>query len=421
MGEIFKAEEMKHRYAVVMDDLSRVGGAENLAVWMFLSCREKLDIQFYYRRRLDEIWPEDFISSAKVQSYLLPSYLDRSLVRFGTQAMIYGYGFCLKRKLEKNRVTHVLSLSPYTSYIISEARRQGGSFVHTWYCHEPSRSAYFQATDRYLCEAVEAGRQVGPELEDYYNNRLKRIHSSKNKKIRRRTEKTLSEIDNILTNSYYTSRSVLQAFQRKSTPLYLGIPLPDYQERQEKADTNNSNAYIGILAPKRPEKNLYNVIDAFLRLKKEKKISCSLRIAGAGNTQTSSYLKEMCNEEKAGDSVSLEGFLTEKERCRFIDQSLFMAYLPVDEPFGIVPLEVLARKKPVVISNHGGMSEVLQADKECLKVDPIDQNEISAAFLCYINDISLRNEHAQNGYIKVSRNHSLEGLEKRLIAYFESQ
>ncbi len=409
---------MKQPVAIVMDDLSRVGGAENLAVWMYLSCRDSLDLRFYYRLCHDSFWPPEFLSCSRVCSYALPHPVNTGLSKLGTRALLTSYGFYLRQLFHKEQIETVLSLSPFSLYLVSEARRGGGKFRHVWYCHEPSRSAYFEATDRYLCKALKKGCDIGPELRTYAEKRRERCFSSKNRKIRRRMRKALKEVDEILTNSHYTSESVRQAFCRESSPLYLGIPLPD---KDARPSLGNSASYIGVLAPKRPEKNLYNIIIAYLSLKREKNSIPSLRIAGGGSEETKGFLLDVCRKEKNGGSIKIEGFLPEKERCRFIDEAMFIAYLPLDEPFGIVPFEALARRKAVVISNHGGMSEVLQHDKHCIQVDPLSIDEIKSAFSSYIEEPNRREEHAREGAFLTEQDFSLRALGKRLIQYFEKE
>jgi glycosyltransferase involved in cell wall biosynthesis len=113
------------------------------------------------------------------------------------------------------------------------------------------------------------------------------------------------------------------------------------------------------------------------------------------------------------------------EHVRFIDHqkniSPYMAEFDIlahpsanfPEPFGLVLIEAMAHKKPVVSARVGGIPEVVEHGKTGFLCEQKNEDEFSGALLKLIENKELRREMGENGYRRVNESfHTAVAAEK---------
>ena len=78
------------------------------------------------------------------------------------------------------------------------------------------------------------------------------------------------------------------------------------------------------------------------------------------------------------------------------------------EPFGMVVIEAMLAKKPVIASNHGGPTEIIIQNETGLLFEPNNHNSLSQALEKLIQDKQLRMLYGENGFNRVHTTFSLE-------------
>ena len=78
------------------------------------------------------------------------------------------------------------------------------------------------------------------------------------------------------------------------------------------------------------------------------------------------------------------------------------------EPFGMVVIEAMLAKKPVIASNHGGPTEIIIQNETGLLFEPNNHNSLSNALEKLIQDKQLRMLYGENGFNRVHTTFSLE-------------
>jgi len=91
--------------------------------------------------------------------------------------------------------------------------------------------------------------------------------------------------------------------------------------------------------------------------------SGELVIVGKGPEK--SNLERLAWELGVSDRVHFRGAVSATELDQLQDESTLCVYTPVQEPFGMVPLEAAAASRPVVATRGGGFSEIL--DESCAR------------------------------------------------------
>jgi len=78
------------------------------------------------------------------------------------------------------------------------------------------------------------------------------------------------------------------------------------------------------------------------------------------------------------------------------------------EPFGMVVIEAMLAKKPVIASNHGGPTEIIIQNETGLLFEPNNLNSLSHALEKLIKDKPARTLYGENGFNRVHTTFSLE-------------
>jgi glycosyltransferase involved in cell wall biosynthesis len=118
-------------------------------------------------------------------------------------------------------------------------------------------------------------------------------------------------------------------------------------------------------------------------------------------------LKNKIKELNLGDKVVLIPF--QKEIGKFWN-SIDIAVVPSTEPepFGMVVIEAMLAKKPVVASNHGGPTEIVLNNKTGFLFEHNNEKLLAASIQKLIDDPELRNSFGEKGYQRVLDTFSIE-------------
>ena len=90
----------------------------------------------------------------------------------------------------------------------------------------------------------------------------------------------------------------------------------------------------------------------------------------------------------------------------------------LEEPLGLVAIESLMAKTPVVASRTGGLQEVIMDEKTGLLVQPGNEEAIAAAVTRLARDVTLRKTLAANGYEHVQRTFSPDKLIDKVASIY---
>jgi len=143
-----------------------------------------------------------------------------------------------------------------------------------------------------------------------------------------------------------------------------------------------------------------------------------LRIAGRGPDRDE--LERLAAELGVADLVTFLGGIPDSDLAAFYRDARMIAYCPIDEPFGLVPLESLACKTPVIVSNHGGPAEIIEHGVTGLHANPFDPGDIAAAIETLWDDDDRAESMAEAGNRRVREYFSLDAFACRFQAILEA-
>ena len=192
-----------------------------------------------------------------------------------------------------------------------------------------------------------------------------------------------ADVDHFIAVSGYFGdlmRSRLGLNTARVTVIHPGIAVENFAP----AATPPSAPTVGYLARMHPTKGLATLVDAFLRLQKEKTVpGLRLRIAGAQTGGDVPFVKKLADKISSAGQAAAVDWLPNLDRPAKTDflrsLSVFSVPATYGEAFGLYVIEALASGVPVIQPRHGAFPEVLAATDGGVLCEPDDPAALAAA------------------------------------------
>ena len=115
------------------------------------------------------------------------------------------------------------------------------------------------------------------------------------------------------------------------------------------------------------------MIEAMRILVKKKKMDIQMKLVGKG--KDSEFIHGLIDQYELSPYIEVMNQLSDEALNGMMKKAAFVLYLPICEPFGLVPLEAMGVGTPVIVSNHGGrvldhtpgVAEVLRETADAVK------------------------------------------------------
>lgn len=131
-------------------------------------------------------------------------------------------------------------------------------------------------------------------------------------------------------------------------------------------------------------------------------------IAGTGMMQTE--LKRRGAELGVGDRLDIAGFVSDSDRDKLLKVADVAVFPSLYEPFGIVALEAMAAKCPVVVSTVGGLAEVVTHNETGLTVYPDSSESLAWGILHTLHRPDWARGRAANAYRMVKKDYNWDRI-----------
>ena len=171
--------------------------------------------------------------------------------------------------------------------------------------------------------------------------------------------------------------------------------------------------YVGRLDPR---KGIDTALGALASLPGEARLT----VAGGGEARERARLAGLASELGVGDRVVLSGH-RDRTALREDYAACDAVVFPVvwDEPWGLVPLEAMARGRPVVATGRGGSGEYLRDGENCLLFEAGDAAGLAGALRRLAAEPELR-AHLRAEGMQTAAAHTEDGfnaaVERALLA-----
>jgi glycosyltransferase involved in cell wall biosynthesis len=203
--------------------------------------------------------------------------------------------------------------------------------------------------------------------------------------------------DKIIAVSNFTKKTIIERYgisPDKVTTVYNAVePLANEKPTEHTKGVNEKIVtFLGrITMQKGPE---YFIEAASMVL--EKMNNVRFVMAGSGDMMNAMIARTA--ELGISDHFHFTGFLKGNDVQEMFSLTDVFVMPSVSEPFGIVPLEAMQSKVPVIISNQSGVSEILE---HAIKIDFWDTYAMADAIYGLLNYTSLSNHFKEEGKVEV--------------------
>jgi glycogen(starch) synthase len=163
------------------------------------------------------------------------------------------------------------------------------------------------------------------------------------------------------------------------------------------------------------EKGIHVLINAVPKILE--KVNAKFIIVGSGymKEQLLNIVRSMGLEHK----VLFEGFMDEETLLK-LQMCADVSVVPsLFEPFGIVALEAMAAKSPVVASDTGGLSEIIEHDVTGVKVYPNNPESLAWGITKVLLDENYRKRLRENAYRRVQEKYDWAKIAQQTKRIYE--
>ena len=171
--------------------------------------------------------------------------------------------------------------------------------------------------------------------------------------------------------------------------------------------------YVGRLVYEKGIHILVNAVPKVLA-----KVDAKFVIVGSGymQEQLSNIVKNIGLEHK----VIFTGFVDEANLLNLQKVADVSVVPSLFEPFGIVALEAMAAKSPVVVSDTGGLGEIVQHDVTGVKVYPNNADSLAWGITKVLTDDNFAKSIRQNAYNVILEKYDWDKIARRTRGVYES-
>ena len=222
--------------------------------------------------------------------------------------------------------------------------------------------------------------------------------------LRKEMRRSIKRADHIITISNSAKSELVNVLGISEEKIDIISPGVDYDifNTRVNAETKSRvkhkyslpDEYILYLGTLEPRKNISTLIKAFIKLKKEKKITEKLVIAGKKGWNYENIYK-IIYKNNFENEIIFTGYVDENEKPAIYQMSKLFVFPSLYEGFGIPVLESMASGVPVIVSNTSSLPEVVE-DAGIL-VDPQKVEDIEISIYKVLTNEKLRTELIEKG------------------------
>ncbi len=164
------------------------------------------------------------------------------------------------------------------------------------------------------------------------------------------------------------------------------------------------------------EKGVHVLVEAMPRVLAEVP-TAKFVIAGRGPMLDS--LRHRAWELGVGEKVLFAGFVPDEDRNRLFCVAACAVFPSLYEPFGIVALEAMAARCPVVVSEVGGLKEVVQHAETGITVYPDNPESLAWGIVHTLAHPDWARQRAENAYRMVLELYNWDRIAEMTVGVYE--
>lgn len=362
--------------AIVTQSLRAVGGAENVVVWLAKSLAERghavsiLALDFS-----EEVWGKPGEQPYSVHTLGVKRKRSSSTWKANREA-----GKALADALSRRAFDVVNAHNYPASLWVHYAKRKSVKF--------PGTVLFLHNLPGYFYEDI-----VSPHVRKLpgIRNAWNRIRPKKLfRKFRQHLfgymkldKASVRSFDGVIANSDYLAALARKIYSRDVEPCVLGVRVEDVlpgaaSAGMESAPAPEDPPVVLTVARIELQKNFDTLVEAIRILKANRDASGGrFRYLIAGGGPHLEHFKAKSGRLGIGDVVTFAGSVPHHRIRELLEKASFLVHIPLDEPFGLVPVEAAFCGKTSIVSDHGGPAEVVIDGVTGIHVNALDPASVA--------------------------------------------
>jgi len=246
-------------------------------------------------------------------------------------------------------------------------------------------------------------------------------------------QRTINEVEWHLVNqsseviccSNYMADQVSSAFNVKGTRLHVipnGVNAAKFSgdigtmpvKQRYAKNGEKIVCFVGRLVH---EKGVHVLVGAVPKVLTEMR-SVNFVIVGEGGMKD--YLAKEAYDFGVADHVFFTGFVDEETLISIYRASDAAVFPSLYEPFGITALEAMAAKTPVIVTDTGGLAEIVEHEKTGIKVYVDNSDSLAWGILRVLKNPDVAKTIRENGYRKVLREYDWNAIAQETMKVYAS-
>ena len=224
--------------------------------------------------------------------------------------------------------------------------------------------------------------------------------------------------DKILSTSHVMADEIKRYTYKEVEVTPFGIDIMRFKPASVRSIFGDSDIVIGTIKALEKEYGIEYLIKAFkLLTSKYPDMPLKLLIVGGGSLEKS--LKQLTQELELEDKVYFTGKVSFEEVPKYHNMLSVFVSLSNSESFGVAIVEASSCGKPVVVSNVGGLPEVVENGISGYVVSARDPVAASDVMEKLVLDTELCSQIGKQGRERVKRLYNWEDNVKQMISIYE--
>ncbi len=230
---------------------------------------------------------------------------------------------------------------------------------------------------------------------------------------------TFSNADVILSTSKAMKNETKKYTNKEILLTPFGIDTARFYPDNPKSIFGEEDLVIGTIKTLKKFYGIEYLIRAFHLLKlKHPSVPIKLLVVGGGDQME--YLKNLASSLGIMKDTTFTGFISPNEVAAYHNMLDIYVAPSIRESFGVAVLEASACAKPVIVTNAGGLPEVVDDGKTGYIVEIENPQMIADKIEKLLFDKNLRMKFGENGREKVLKEYDWNNSVKTMISIYKS-
>ncbi|MEO6904414.1 MAG: glycosyltransferase family 4 protein [Bacteroidia bacterium] len=213
-------------------------------------------------------------------------------------------------------------------------------------------------------------------------------------------KKNLEKAAQLFATSNTIKKYIQKITNAPVTVIPFGVDIKKYIPREIKRPYSDKTIVIGVIKPIEKIYAIDIIIKAFSLLVK-RCTDCELKLMIVGIGSEKSNLEKLCKLENIAEQVNFVGRVNFSIISDYFNMIDVLVNVSTYESFGVSVIEAMACEKPVIVSNVGGLKEIVEEGLDGFLIPVNDFEKTSMAIEKLVKNKELRKQFGINGRQKV--------------------